>query len=106
MNFLNLCTPALVYLIISAASILVMAFTSFNILTLLLKALFSILWAWVLNLVCSKGNIGISWILVLMPYIFVISVMLIALEITSVGSSLTTKIPLITRSTPTNTTAK
>lgn len=101
MNYLNLCTPALVYLVISVMSILVMAFMSFSILTLFIKALFSIMWAWVLNWTCTKGYTGISWVLVLMPYIFVISTMLIALEIMAVGTSMTAKIPLITRNSTT-----
>ena len=42
---------------------------NFSIETLLTKALFVVIWAWVLDWLCSKGMKGISWILVLMPFI-------------------------------------
>ena len=27
-------------------------------------------WTWVLNYICSKGHTGVSWFLVLLPYLF------------------------------------
>ena len=71
MNALNLCTPALVYLIISIINIVIMIrYRGFmyGISTLI----FVLLWTWFLNYLCSKGHSGISWFLVALPFILAI----------------------------------
>jgi hypothetical protein len=70
-DFGNYCTPAQLYLILGAIGIISAAFKKFSIETLLTKALFLVIWAWVLNWLCSKGFKAISWILVLLPFILV-----------------------------------
>lgn len=83
MNISNLCIPALVYLIISAITILVLFMQSFSVLTVVLKVGFVILWTWVLNYICSKGYTSISWILVLLPYVVMFGVLALILEFTN-----------------------
>ena len=68
-DFGNYCTPAQLYLILGAIGIISAAFNKFSVETLLTKALFLVIWAWVLNWLCSKGFKAISWILVLLPFI-------------------------------------
>ena len=68
-DFGKYCTPAQLYLILGAIGILSAAFKKFSIETLLTNALFLVIWAWVLNWLCSKGFKAISWILVLLPFI-------------------------------------
>ena len=68
-DFGKYCTPAQLYLILGAISIISAAFKKFSIETLLTNALFLVIWAWVLNWLCSKGFTAISWILVLLPFI-------------------------------------
>jgi len=70
-DFGNYCTPAQLYLILGVIGIVSALFNKFSIETLLTKALFLVIWAWVLNWLCSKGFKAISWILVLLPFILV-----------------------------------
>jgi len=68
-EFSKYCTPAQLYLVLGAIGIIMGFFTNYSIETLLTKSLFLVLWAWVLNWLCSKGFKTISWILVLLPFI-------------------------------------
>ena len=70
-EFSKYCTPAQLYLVLGAIGIIMGFFTNYGIETLLTKTLFLVLWAWVLNWLCSKGFKAISWILVLLPFIMV-----------------------------------
>lgn len=82
----ELCTPALVYFIISIVAIVIMLFQNLGnkrkysvgyfsfrvpstILIFILKLIYILFWTWVLNLICKDGHTGISWFLVLFPYI-------------------------------------
>jgi hypothetical protein len=71
-EFSKYCTPAQLYLILGAIGIFMGLFNNFSMKTLLTKALFLVIWAWVLNWLCSKGFKAVSWILVLLPYILVL----------------------------------
>ena len=70
-DFGKYCTPAQLYLILGVIGIISASFNKFSVETLLTKALFLVVWAWVLNWLCSKGFTAISWILVLLPFIMV-----------------------------------
>jgi hypothetical protein len=82
----KLCTPALVYFIISVISIIVMAFQNYgntdlyclgmyscNVTSVgiifVLKIIYVLFWTWVLNIICRNGYENVSWFLVLFPYI-------------------------------------
>ena len=65
------CTPAQLYQILGVIGINSAFFNNISIETLLTKALFLVILAWVLNWLCSKGFTAISWILVLLPFIMV-----------------------------------
>jgi hypothetical protein len=82
----NLCTPAYVYLVISAITILVIAIQNFgnrnvyclgsyacntpNTFTIfILKVIYVLFWTWILNILCKSGFETVSWILVLLPYV-------------------------------------
>ena len=71
-QFSKYCTPAQLYLILGGIGIITAFFNKFSIETLLTNALFLVIWAWVLNWLCSKGLKAISWILVLLPFIMVL----------------------------------
>jgi len=79
----SLCTPALVYLIVSSITILFIFMQKFTILTLGLKVAFVIAWTWILNYICSKGFTSISWVLVLLPYIVGFGFLALVLEFTN-----------------------
>jgi len=68
-EFSKYCTPAQLYLVLGAIGIIMGFLKNYGVETLLTKSLFLVLWAWVLNWLCSKGFKAISWILVLLPFI-------------------------------------
>ena len=68
-QFSKYCSPAQLYLVLGMIGIIGAFFNNYSIETLLTNALFLVVWAWVLNWLCSKGFKAISWILVLLPFI-------------------------------------
>jgi len=69
MNFSKLCTPAMIYFVLSMIALLMSVFSNFNIISLLVKGFFIIVWSFFLNYLCKSGFTAISWILVLLPLI-------------------------------------
>jgi len=67
------CTPAQVYVVLAVFSILVGFFKNFKVLTLGINVLLVLVWAWILNWLCSKGLRSISWLIVLLPFIVLAS---------------------------------
>jgi len=82
----DLCPPAALYFIISilAMTILVLqnlgnsnSYTIGNFscrvpnttLIFIIKLIYILFWTWILNLICKDGHVGISWLLVLFPWI-------------------------------------
>ena len=67
-SFSSLCTPAQVYVILTAFSLITMIFTKqYGAATG--KFIFAIIYTFFLNWLCSKGFRGVSWFLVLLPFI-------------------------------------
>jgi hypothetical protein len=81
MSLSKLCSPALLYFVIAAISIVGAIFTKFQPLSIMVKTLFVLFWTWFLNFLCNKGHTGIAWFLVLLPFILLIVVGVIALEV-------------------------
>jgi hypothetical protein len=92
----KLCTPAYVYLVVSAIAMVVMIYQNYGNLTtycigsytctvsstimiFVIKALYVLFWTWILNLVCRAGAPGIAWFLVLLPFIVLFAAVLILL---------------------------
>jgi hypothetical protein len=90
--FKDLCPPALLYLVISGITLLMVAFQNLgnsNLLTignynskvqntaliLTIKALCILFWTWVLNIICKSGYKWVSWLLVLLPFILIFFMM-------------------------------
>jgi hypothetical protein len=69
MDFSKLCTPAMIYFVLSIIALMMSVFTSFNIMSLLIKGFFIIVWSLFLNYLCKSGFSVISWILILFPLI-------------------------------------
>lgn len=67
MNFSELCTPAMIYFAVSFIVLLTSSLMNFNVISLLIKGIFILLWSWVLNLLCKNGLTIISWVLVILP---------------------------------------
>ena len=75
---MNLCTPALIYFILSVIGIIGMIFYSFLIIPILIQIIGVLLWTWLLNYLCSSGYEGVSWFLVLFPYIIIFIMVIFA----------------------------
>jgi hypothetical protein len=82
----ELCTPSLVYFVISVVSLVIMLLqnlgddNSYHIgnfacavpsttLIFIVKLIYILFWTWVLNLICKDGHTTISWLLVFLPVI-------------------------------------
>ena len=82
----RLCTPSLVYFVISSIAIIIMFFQNFgnrNVYCLgafncdvsnvsmifIIKILYVLFWTWILNLICNSGYKNVAWFLVLFPFI-------------------------------------
>jgi amino acid transporter len=89
----SLCTPALVYFIISVISIFGMLFDNLentnqfcfgnvscnvaNTSTIfIVHILFFIFWTWLLNFICSRGYKNVAWFILLFPYILLMLILL------------------------------
>lgn len=82
----DLCTPALVYFVVSLVGIFISILQNLGntktyrlgafscnvastLLIFLLKIVYVFFWTWILNLICKDGYTNISWFLVLFPFI-------------------------------------
>jgi len=82
----ELCPPSAFYFIISMISIIIIFLQNIGnnniytigiyscnvpntILVFILKVIYILFWTWILNLICKDGYTGISWLLVLLPFI-------------------------------------
>jgi len=82
----ELCTPAVIYFVISIVSLVVVLLqnltnsNSYNIgsfscrvpntaIVFIVKLVYVLFWTYVLNLICKDGHTGLSWLLVLLPWI-------------------------------------
>ena len=85
-TFKELCTPALIYFIISIVSLFMLILqnltdnhvyyvgtfscnVSNTAAIFIVKLLYILFWTYVLNLICKDGHSGISWLLILFPFI-------------------------------------
>jgi uncharacterized membrane protein YgcG len=82
----QLCTPSLVYFVISVIGIVMAIFQNIGnndryclgsfacqvpstIAVFVVKILYVFFWTWVLNLMCKDGHVNIAWFLVLLPFV-------------------------------------
>jgi len=73
MRLTDLCTPAFIYFLIGVvglAASLLMGMISIPL--SLIEMIFIVIWTWFLNFLCSKNYTGISWFLVIIPYLFML----------------------------------
>ena len=87
MDFSKLCTPAMVYLVLAAISLVIALFKNFEIMSLVVKGIFIIAWTWFLNFLCSKGYKAISWFLVLLPFLLMLGIFVMAMEVVKKASA-------------------
>jgi hypothetical protein len=85
-SFNQLCAPSKVYFVISILALALILLQNIGnqnsyhvgsfscrvpstILVFIVKLIYILFWTWVLNLICKDGHSGISWLLVLLPFI-------------------------------------
>ena len=79
-QFTKYCSPAQLYLILSAIGLISAFLRNFRVMTLIFNAIFVVLFAWILNFLCNKGFGAISWVLVLLPFILMACTYFLALD--------------------------
>ena len=72
-SILSICAPAMVYLILSVIGLIIASAIQFSVISILLKVIFIALWTFLLNFLCANGLTIVSWILVLLPIIFMVA---------------------------------
>jgi hypothetical protein len=85
-RFGQLCAPAQFYLVLAGLGLLVTMFQNMGnngryslgmfscrvpstLLVFSIQVVYVLFWTWILNLICKDGYVGISWFLVLLPFI-------------------------------------
>ncbi len=88
----SLCTPASLYFVISMIALFMVLFqnlgntNSYNVgnfscrvpstvLVFVIKFIYIVFWTYVLNLICKDGHVGVSWLLVLLPWLLLFVIM-------------------------------
>ena len=88
----ELCTPASLYFVISMVSLFIVLMqnlghsNSYHVgsfscrvpsttIVFIVKLIYILFWTWVLNLICKDGHTGVSWLLVLLPFILLFVMM-------------------------------
>ena len=88
----ELCTPAALYFVISILGLVIVLLqnlgnsNSYNVgnfscrvpntfLVFLIKFIYIVFWTYILNLICKDGHVGLSWLLVLLPFILLFVLM-------------------------------
>jgi hypothetical protein len=87
MKMPHLCSPAMLYLVISIITIVLACFYKCQVMTIVVKIAFILLWTWFLNFLCSKGYKSVSWFLVILPYLLIAVTMLLAYEVVKKNNS-------------------
>jgi hypothetical protein len=89
----SLCTPALIFFIISVLSLFMMLFDNLenthhycfgnvscnvaNTSTIfIVEILFLVFWTWILDFICSRGYTNFAWFILLFPYILLLALLL------------------------------
>jgi hypothetical protein len=82
----ELCTPASLYFVISMIALVMVLFQNLGnnhsyhvgsfscrvpstMAVFVVKLIYVLFWTYVLNLICKDGHVGVSWLLVLLPWL-------------------------------------
>jgi len=70
MKISNLCTPSLIYFIISVIFLIISSLKNFNLISTIFNIVIIAIWSLVLNFLCSIGYSSIAWFILILPFIF------------------------------------
>jgi len=68
----SLCTPAKIYLTIAFIVSIGALINGVDFIVIIVKMLFAGLWTYILNFMCKKGLKTAAWVIVLLPFVFMI----------------------------------
>ena len=71
-HFEELCTPAKLYFILAVISCLIALLKGVNFMNVAINLIIAFIWTIILGWICGKGFTGVSWFLVLFPYIIML----------------------------------
>lgn len=77
----ELCTPAQLYLGMSLLSTIGFSATSTHFLATMWHLFMNIVWTYFLNFLCDKGHSGISWFLILFPFLIILGIVVAFLHV-------------------------
>lgn len=86
-SFMKMCLPAKIYLALLILSILLAIYQGIPFLWVLFKTVFGLIWMWILNWLCSNGQTTLSWIILFLPYVFILIVMVTTAEVLNILQS-------------------
>jgi hypothetical protein len=87
-DFEKLCTPAKLYFALAILSILLGLFSGFHFMAILMKLIFAVIYTFILSWLCKKGFTGLSWFLVLLPYVLILLMMFGVLKMAKTGMNM------------------
>jgi hypothetical protein len=73
-RFEELCTPAKLYFVLAVVSCIIALFNGIRFMHVAVNLIIAFLWTAALSWICGKGFTGVSWFLVLLPYIIMVLV--------------------------------
>jgi hypothetical protein len=91
-NLKELCTPAMLYFVISMFALAIVLFqnlgntNSYHVgsfscrvpntaVIFIVKLIYVLFWTYILNLICKDGHVGLSWLLILLPWLLLFVMM-------------------------------
>ena len=91
-NLKELCTPAMLYFVISMFALALVLFqnlgntNSYHVgsfscrvpntaVIFIVKLIYVLFWTYILNLICKDGHVGLSWLLILLPWLLLFVMM-------------------------------
>ena len=66
----KICIPSKIYLLISIIVIFISLFNNTTLFSFVYFCIITAFWAWNLNIICKSGYTNISWVLILLPFIY------------------------------------
>ena len=73
-NFDDLCSPAKLYFVLSVIACIAALINGVKIMQVAINLIIAFAWTAALSWICGKGFTGVSWFLVLVPYIIMLLV--------------------------------
>jgi hypothetical protein len=71
--FSSMCTPAQLYVALSAVSVAVAFVATFRVFDALVGAITALLWGAFLNYICQTGYPNVAWVVLVVPWIMLLA---------------------------------